>query len=260
MKKAAGILSVALLSGFTGVVAVSVLTNPREQALADHRGDFDMESGPVPIRKAPAEEMPLRDALAAPGVSGAAVPPPQSTVSGPADRPSPPVSPLLSETLRRGAAPDPSAWVRGHSLFQGLMGGPARFLVNNTHLGSTAKLGKFLSDPARVGRYLNHRLIQSALESPILVKSLASPAMTKAFVESPAMRDPATVRALLNSGLVDRIARSRGVKEALGDSAFTGRVMLQPEVMTWMTRNPDAAKVLMRLGLSAGGLGQFAPR
>lgn len=140
------------------------------------------------------------------------------------------------------------------------MGGPARFLVNNTHFGSAGKLGKFLADPARVGRYLNHPLIQSVLNSPTLVKSLASPAMTKAFVESPAMRDPAAVRALLNSGLVDRIAKSRGVKEALGDSAFTGKVILQPEVMTWMTQNPDASKVLMRLGLSAGGLGQFAPR
>ena len=178
MKTAAGVLSAALLAGFGGVVVVSVLTGGEERALAEHIRDFDMEAGPAPtpapaavsaapVETAPAPEsaeaMPMRDA--------------------PADRPAPAISPLLQETLKKAApvAPaDPGAWVRKHSLFQSLLAGPAKFMVGNTHFGSPRKLQAFLSDPARMNKYLNHRLIRGALDNPTVVKNMiATPAMAE---------------------------------------------------------------------------------
>lgn len=260
MKTTAGVLSAALLAGFGGVVAVSVMTGGEERALAEHIRDFDMEAGPAPVPALPT-------ASAAPAAPEAPAPGPVQDMplrDAPAERPAPAISPLLQETLKKAApaAPaDPGAYVKKHSLFQSLMAGPAKFMVANTHFGSPAKLRAFLSDPARMNRYLNHRLIRGALDNPSVVKNMiATPAMAKAFVESPAMRDPALVRALLKSGLVDRVAKSPGVKAALGDPEFTGKVMMQPEVMSWLTKNPDAAKLLMRLGMSAGGLEKYAPR
>ena len=258
MKTAAGVLSAALLVGFGGVVVVSVMTGGEERALAEHIRDFDMEAGPAP---APAPAAPAE------AVAPAAPSDPAEMMAmrdAPAERPAPAISPLLQETLKKAAPPaaaDPGAWVRKHSLFQSLMAGPAKFMVNNTHFGAPRKLLAFLSDPTRMNRYLNHRFIRGALDNPSVVKNmLATPAMAKAFVESPAMRDPALVRALLKSGLVDRLAKSPGVKAALGDSAFTEKVMMQPEVMSWLTKNPDAAKLMVRLGMSAGGLEKYAPR
>ena len=121
---------------------------------------------------------------------------------------------------------------------------PVEYLAQKTYFASPKTLKGFLGDKRRVEGYLNHPLTQEVLNSPTLVKFLLRPAVARAFVQSPAMKDDASVTALAGSPLLQRILKSPGVQEALSDPQRVNAVTADPDVMDWIGRHPAAVGVL----------------
>lgn len=225
-------LSVLLLSGAGWLVFYATLSRERESFLTPElMKDFDaQEVKPVP--GAPAVSAGL-------GTSGA------GARSGFSEAPSPrvPTAPL------KDAVASPAAGAAGHKLFQGLISSPVEFMVRQTHLGRPERFRAFVRDPRRVGRYLSHPLIRGVLDRPGLVRLLLSrPAVIQGFIASPAMQDGRAVAALAQSPLLKQLGQSLGVQAVLEDPAFVRQLVMNPQLMNWIARNPQAAGALSQFG------------
>ncbi|MBI4677845.1 MAG: hypothetical protein HY748_09710 [Elusimicrobia bacterium] len=171
----------------------------------------------------------LRDAVASgPLVMGARfVPPP------------PALSPAFSQ---------PSEWAKKQGMFRDLLKHPASFMVRRTNLASPAKLQGFISDKARVQRYLTHPLIKAVLSSPSLLKTLIkTPGVVPAFLGSPAMQDRRSVEKLLDSPLVKEILKADGPSALAEDADFVNSVVSDPTTIGWLSRNPSAVAAFARI-------------
>ena len=190
-----------------------------------------------PVRESPAplaqsSLMPIRDAMGARPVIPAfpitqriALPPAPPSIAPIVNQPKP-VSPIL----------------------QNLLDKPAQFIVNKTLLGKPARLQGFLQSRSRTERYVNHPVVREALDDPQAVKKILNqPSLVAAFLSSPAMQDPRTVRALFQSPLLAKIMASPGVAEVMKNPAEVQRMLTRPETIAWMSRNPEAASALGRL-------------
>jgi hypothetical protein len=149
------------------------------------------------------------------------------------------------------AAPKPSAgeaWAKKQGMFQDLLARPAAFMARRTNLASPKKLQGFLSDRARVQRYLTHPLIKAVLSSPALTKTLMrTPGVVPAFLASPAMQDRRSAKMLFDSGLVRMVLDAPGPSALMKDAEFVQSVVSDPATVQWMTRNPEAAANIFRL-------------
>jgi hypothetical protein len=182
----------------------------------------------------PIAGMPLRDAVASPGLMG----------GGARMLPPPP----------RGGAGAASAY-RPSSMYQKLLSAPAKFMVQRSHLGNAARFRQFVSNPSRVQRYLDWPVTRGVMENPAALKALVSqPAVVQAFLTSPAMQDPNSVKALVSSPLLAKLLQSPAAVELLKDPNFVSQVLMNPETMQWLMKNPTAMKSISQIApnISAG--------
>ncbi|MFA6318988.1 MAG: hypothetical protein WC943_16380, partial [Elusimicrobiota bacterium] len=212
--------------------------------------DIDLQDEQARQQAAPAAEshqgsMMMRDAVASgPLMMGARFVPPPPGLS-PAFNPG---IPAAVKAPSPTPGPGTADWAKKQDMFQDLLAHPAAFMIRRTNLSSPAKLRGFLADRRRVRRYLDHPLIKAALSSPILLKTmLRTPGMVAAFLASPAMQDPRSVKALFESALVKEILAAEGPSALAKDDAFVSALVGDPATVLWMSRNPDAAARILRL-------------
>lgn len=176
----------------------------------------------LPVIEEEGGEMPLRDAMAMPRAPAALAP----------ARAVPPRSPMAAGPAASG---DPK--ISADSM-KALLTQPMTYITQKTWLGKPAGFQKFISDPKRVKRYIDNPIVKSVIDSPAMTRVFVSNSMlVSAFLASPAMRDPAAMKALASSPLLRELAQHKGVQAALADPAI-----MQKLLMT----NPQAAQLLLR--------------
>lgn len=202
------------------------------------QAEYEASVSPPPARqRLIAGKMPLRDAMPAASPQRQ-----EEALSRPAARPSAPAAILPP----LAGAPTITA-----DSMKSLVADPLSFMAQKTWLGKPAGFQKFAADPQRVNRYVSNPIVKNVLDSPILMKKLLSnEAVVRAFLSSPAMRDPAALKALSSSPLIKRLAESKGVQAVLADPVLIQRVLMSPQTMTWMTSDPQAARLFSKI--SAG--------
>ena len=170
--------------------------------------------------------------------------------------PAQPVQPRLTPTLppAEQKAVDSRPRVRADGRFTSLIKNPAKFIVKGTYFGSPKALKGFLADPKKVKAYVEHPIVREVLDSRILMKVMLRPSIAKAFVASPAMQDRAAVSALARSQLLVHIAKSPGVQAALQDQAVVNKVLLDKDVIRWLSKHPEAVEGLSKLSPSLAAL------
>lgn len=232
--------SVCGLLGASSFVAWSVLSRPDDAALSSEAArPFDLQSAP-PRAAAPAPVEELRDAVAAPAS------PRPILYEGLAAARSAPAPTAVEAAERSIVTPALEAGVRRSRFFAALMSAPAKFLASRSALKSPRALRDFLADKSGVDAYMNSAVVRVALASPVVAKSiLGRPALVRAFLESPAMRNPDSVRALLSSRMVVKMMDCPGVQEALADPAVIRSLAADPETLRWLGENPRALDALV---------------
>lgn len=234
------VVSIIGLLGAGGAVTWSVMSRPDDAFLTrETAAAFNLQTGPAPVR-APARLAAgetLRDAVAS-------APPPASSM----------MKPIADANMFIGSAPKGAvdkrytvitpkaeAWARKHKFLAGLIARPAKFMMSRSSLGSGRDLRAFLANPKRVDAYMNSALVRITINSPTVAKALlGNPAVIRAFLSSPAMRDPRAVRALLGSPMVRKMLDCTAIQEALGDPAVMKRMIADPRTIEWIAAHPDA--------------------
>lgn len=252
MRIALAAASVTALSAAGGLVGWYVMSRPDPSYVssADARG-FNVQRGAAPApfeprpAPAPSREEQLRDAVAAP-VSPKPIPI-QEMSPIPSMQAPPEESPAPVADARPAAAPSPkiARWARGQKVFRALLRAPASFMMSQGALRAPRALRAFLDDKKAVERYLNSPLVRAALKDPATAKSLlSSPVLLSAFVSTPAMRDPASVRALAGSRMLRKMLDCPGVQEALSDPKVQSAIAGDPHVIEWLGSHPEALRAL----------------
>jgi hypothetical protein len=215
---------------------------------------FNLQTGPAPVRApvalAPGET--LRDAVAA-------VPPaPSSLMRQIADPGMVVGGGAPKATHYTVITPKAEAWAKKHKFLTGLIAKPASFLMGRSSLGSARDLRAFLADPQKVDAYMNSALVRVTLNSPTVAKALlGNPAVIRAFLAMPAMRDPQAVRALLGSPMLRKMLDCPAIQEALGDPEVMNKMIADPKTISWIASHPDA---LMAIASAAPALGDALKR
>jgi len=246
------IISVVGLIGAGGAVTWSVMSRPDDSFMTQEAaGAFNMQTGPAPVR-APsplAAGETLRDAVAA-------APPSASSMMRPIADPGMMIGAAPKGGMERKytvITPKAEAWARKHKFVAALLARPAKFLMSRSSLGSGRDLRAFLADPKKVDAYMNSSLVRVALNSQTVAKALlGDPAVIRAFLAMPAMRDPKAVRALLGSPMVRKMLDCPAIQEALGDPVVMKRMVADPQTLAWLAAHPDA---LLAIAGAAPALG-----
>ncbi len=246
MKKTLAAVSIMGLAGAAGLVGWSVLSRPDEiYVTGDAAAGFNLQEGPAPApAPAPlAAGETLRDAVAS------APPAPTSLMApigfdGMAGRPESPA--VSAAPAAAGPAPRPLraaaiSWVRKSRAFAALLTRPSAALTGRSPMASPRGLREFLADDKRVDRYMNSALVRVTLNSPGIAKMiLGNPAVIRAFLASPAMRDPQAVRELLGSPMVRKMMDCPAIHEALSDPVVMQKMVMDPQTVAFIASNPDA--------------------
>lgn len=229
-------LVAAVLLGAFGFAAWSAFSGD-DTITYERGGSFDLAFAPAASAPRPPED--LRDAVAS-RPSPRPIPLTEMAPAvSPAAPPQPAVRPFLTPRLERAA--------RASRAFVALLRAPARLFAasSGSALGSPRALRAFLADKAAVERYMDSALVRVVLNSPAAAKAvIGSPAVVRAFLSSPALRDPATVRALLSSRMVVKMLDCPGVQEALSDPKVIRGLATDPETVEFLGRNPEALNAI----------------
>ena len=257
VKKTLVIVSVLGLAAATGFVGWSVLSRPDEVFMTgDAARGFNLQEGPAPAASVPltAGET-LRDAVAS-------APPAPSSLMRPIafDGMAVRGMPAVANSPVAAAGPAPAkitaraeAWARRSKFFAGLLVKPAQFLVGRSPMASSRGLRAFLADPRKVDAYMNSGLVRVTINSPTVAKALlGNPGVIRAFLASPAMRDPQAVRELLTSPMVRKFMDCPAIQQALSDPVVMQKMLMDPQTIGWMAANPDA---MMAIAQAAPALG-----
>jgi hypothetical protein len=237
-------LPVISILGFIGAgvaVTYSVLSRPTDAYITHEVADsFNLQTGPAPRRPplalAPGET--LRDSVAAAPPAASSM---MRPIAGAGIVVGAPVKEPLKAVQYTVITQKAEAWAKKQTFFAGLLAKPAAFLMAHSSLGSAKGVRAFLGDPRKVDAYMNSTLVRITINSPSVAKSLlGNTAMVSAFLATPAMRDPATVRALLASPMVKKLLDCPAIQEALSDPAVVRRMFDDPKTMMWVGAHPDA--------------------
>ena len=238
--------------GAGAAVTWSVVSRPDDAYIThDVANSFNLQTGPAPVRAsvalAPGET--LRDAVAA------APPAPSSLMRQIAD-PGMVVGSAPKSALERPytvITPKAEAWAKKHKFLAGMIAKPAAFMISHSSIGSARAMRAFLADPKKVDAYMNSALVRITLNSTTVAKALlGNPAVIRAFLATPAMSDPKTVRALLGSPMLRKMLDCAAIQEALGDPAVMNRMVADPQTITWIASHPQA---LMAISQAVPALG-----
>lgn len=212
----------------------------REDAANDF--DFkptDLRGGPRRAPAMPMPEMPMRDAVASSR--------PTFATAAPAPAAAAPVAAKSAEKLPEKPAPSAAA----KAGFASLLSSPARYLVSKTMLGKPGELARKLERKEFGKSYVQTPIVRSVLESPSAVSAiLGNAALRRAFLDSPAMRDPRVVDKLGESALLQYVLTSDGVQKALGKPGVLQSVLMAPDTLAWMQRSPENRALMTRLTAS----------
>jgi len=251
MRKLLGVLSVFGLSSAPLFVAWTVVSSPGGSHLPPRSAkgfDFDYVQ---PLPPAPPPDM--RDAPA----------------PAPAASPLPiPYQGMLKTKSVEQAAPLPrkpapralvsvrhETWALGSGVLAALRRSPARFLASSTALHSPRALLAFLENKKQVEAYMDSPLVRVTLNSPPVARQiLGSRPLVRAFLSTPAMRNPRAARALVLSPIARKMLVSPGVTQALRDPAVVRNLMSDAQAAEWLEENPVALKALTR---AVPGLGSY---
>lgn len=243
MKKTLAVVSVLGLAGAAGFVGWSVLSRPDDIFVTgDAATGFNLQEGPAPAASSPLSPgETLRDAVAA-------APPAPTSLMRPIgfDGMAGHGSPASAAPAAAGPAPSKitaraETWARRNKLFAGLLVRPAKFLVGRSPMASAQGLRGFLADPKKVDAYMNSALVRVTINSPTVAKALlGNPGVIRAFLASPAMRDPQAVRDLLSSAMVRKFMDCPAIQEALSDPVVMQRMLMDPTTISWVASNPQA--------------------
>ncbi len=234
------------------MVTWSVVSRPDDAYIThDVANSFNLQTGPAPVRAsvalAPGET--LRDAVAA-------APPAASSLMRQIADPGMVVGGVPKSSLEKPLTvitPKAEAWAKKHKFLAGLIAQPAKYMMSRSPLGSVRSMREFLADPKKVDAYMNSALVRITLNSPTVAKALlGNPAVIRAFLAEPAMRDPQTVRALLGSPMLRKMLDCPAIQEALGDPVIMNRMVADPQTIAWIASHPQA---LMAISQAAPALG-----
>jgi hypothetical protein len=235
------VISVLGFIGAGAAVTYSVVSRPTDLYITHEVADsFNLKTGPAPRRPpvALATSETLRDAVATgPSVASSMMRPIAGAgiVIGAAMK-EPPKAVKYTVITQKA-----EAWAKKQGFFAGLLAKPAAFLMAHSSLGSAKGVRAFLGDPRKVDAYMNSPLVRVTINSPSVAKSLlGNTAMVSAFLSTPAMRDPATVRALLASPMVKKLLDCPAIQEALSDPVVVRKIFDDPKTMMWVGAHPDA--------------------
>ncbi|MBI4349298.1 MAG: hypothetical protein HY553_20840 [Elusimicrobia bacterium] len=232
------------------MIAAVVWVGAMGTILLTHSVTSKPEAGPAKLQLVPADdpaEAPVRDAVAArPVVFGLAPAPPARPAAPVAAPRSPQPAPAKLQPLEEAPPKDPTA--RGRWEWAYLWRKPAEYIVRHTWLGSPELLRRRMSDPDNVNEYLSMPLVRGTLESPTLVRMIASnKTIVGAFVNSPAMQNPRSAEELLTSPLVQRILMSRGVQGFVTDPGALAKAFANPELSDYLRRTPAAGRLFTQV-------------
>ncbi|MBI3296553.1 MAG: hypothetical protein HYZ75_00195 [Elusimicrobia bacterium] len=223
-----GLMTALGLGAATVFVAVSTLLYPSDPRMTDEPTEVVSLAAPV-LRE------PMRDSMAS---------------LGPSMMPIPNAARDIPPARRAAVAMPVPAGVRLRPRpisLAGLLEQPSAFLMGRTVLTDGPRLRRFLADRRRVDSYLDFPLVRAVLKYPAAAKViLGNGALVRAFLDTPAMRDPAAVRELLGSALFRKLAACPGIHGALADAAVTARLSSDPRAVAFLTRHPQAALALGR--------------
>lgn len=137
-------------------------------------------------------------------------------------------------------------WVRTHKVFAAFLKTPARYLAGKGgRMRSPGAFQDFLADKKQVDAFLDSPMVRVALNSPVISRALlGDPDVAKAFLGSPAMQDPAAVKALMSSRLLQKVLDCPGPQGAIEDGRTLPGILTNPAVIGWMKDNPSAIKTL----------------
>lgn len=246
------VISVIGLIGAGAAVTWSVTSRPDDAYITrDVANSFNLQTGPAPARAsvalAPGET--LRDAVAA-------APPSASSLMRPIATSGMVVGVPPKDAVEKRytvITPKAEAWAKKHKFLAGMIAKPAAFMMSRSSLGSARGLRAFLADPKRVDAYMNSALVRVTLNSTTVAKAiLGNPAVIRAFLATPAMSDPQTVRALLGSPMLHKMLDCPSIQEALADPAVMNRMVADPQTIAWIASHPQA---LMAISQAAPALG-----
>ncbi len=241
MRRILPVVSVLGLLGAGGAVTWSVMSRPDDSYMTHEVAHaFNLQTGPAPVRAPPARVSgeTLRDAIAA-------APPVPSSLTRPIATAGMAVAGLLKkspEAIRYTViTPRAEAWAKKHTFLAALVTHPAAFLMGRSSLGSARGLRAFLGDPKKVDVYMNSALVRVTLNSPTVAKFLlGNPAVIRAFLATPALRDPQAIRALLLSPMLRKMLDCPAIQEALGDSEVMRKMIADPQTVSWLAAHPQA--------------------
>lgn len=236
------------LFGFIGAGAAvtwSVMSRPQDAYITHEvANSFNLQEGPAPAR-APrplTDGETLRDAVAAAPPVASSLVRPTGTDSLMYSSKAPAALPAYKSKPVTAKA---EAWARKNKFVAALVTRPAAFLMNHSSLGSARNLRAFLADPKKVDDYMNSTLVRIAINSPTVAKSLlGNPTVIRAFLATPAMKDPAAVRALVGSPMVAKMLDCPAIQEALSDPAVMNRMVGDPQTVMWIAAHPDALQAI----------------
>lgn len=229
-----------------GVVAVCALLGTadglRDRWKAQAEREYQESVAPHPDSERPepvaSPEAPQwRDAVAAPAAAPAAVlatarivpmaPPP-----GAAARQAAVAIPKGAPTVKPGA-------------FKALIASPSKFIVESTWLGRPDGFRAFAADPERVRRYLGNPAVRAVLDNPRVLRVLLSnKTVIKAFVESPAMKDPKTLQALGSSALMMQLGDTKAFASLAKDPSVLQTALSMPEGAAFFARFPQGMALM----------------
>lgn len=250
------LLAVVLFIAGAGFVAWSALGRQKDAYLTRDLGaSFDLRE--IPENAIPPRPAPLPPASPSPP-DLTAKPVPLEGAFAPSGR-------SRAGAAARGRAPRPigaagERWARAQKAFADFLRAPARRLARRSSaLSSPGALRSFLASSRGVDAYLNSPLVRVTLNSPSITKSLLSdPGVVRAVLESPAMRDPAAVKALLHSRMLKKMLDCPGPQSALEDPGTVTSLMSNPAVGSWLATNPGAFEAVAEAAPSLAGA--YAPR
>lgn len=252
MRRILPVISILGLLGAGGAVTWSVLARPADVYITHEVADaFNLQTGPAPARAPAALAVgeTLRDAVASapPAASSLMRPIAAPDMAVGAARPAPPQKPLTVISAKA------AAWARKSKFFTAFAAKPAARMLSRGPMSGSRELRSFLADPKKVDAYMNSALVRITLNSPSVAKVLlGNPVLIRAFLATPAMRDPQAVRALLGSPMVRKMLDCPAIQEALGDPAVMNRMVADPETIRFIASHPE---VLMAISSAAPALG-----
>lgn len=178
-----------------------------------------------------------RDAVAAPAAAPAAVLAAARVV---------PMAPPPGAAARQAAVSIPKgAPMVKPGAFKALLASPSKFIVESTWLGRPEGFRAFAADPARVRRYLANPAVRAVLDNPMVLKALLSnKTVVKAFVESPAMKDAKTLKALGSSALMMQLGDTKAFAALAKDPGALQTVLSMPEGAAFFARFPQGMMLM----------------